>query len=287
MGHLLKNIRDLYGRDLYNYAGWIGCRLIEINRILKDTGTFYLQCDDSAAYILRPLIDAVFSSVNYRNSIYWVRSAGPLTNLRKKLLRQVDVIFQYSKCPRSFIFNYGAAFRERTPSEKEDLYDKEDAGGRYYLGAITDTGRSLRGRGKVFEFKGITNRWKYSKAKLLKYDEQGLIDMSHDMPMIKYYEAERQFGTLWNDIGRITFNTKDSTGFQTAKPIKLLERIISLSSSPDGLIVDPFCGSGTTGIAAENLGRRWVMIENNFETAEFAAQRLQNHIGLLGHVEII
>jgi site-specific DNA-methyltransferase (adenine-specific) len=68
--------------------------------------------------------------------------------------------------------------------------------------------------------------------------------------------------------------SKERTGYPTQKPVRLLERIVAASSRPGDLVLDPYAGSGTTGVAAARLGRRWVLADRNPAAVEIARRRL-------------
>lgn len=80
--------------------------------------------------------------------------------------------------------------------------------------------------------------------------------------------------SLWLDLPNLNAQSKERTGWPTQKPEALLARIIEISSEPDDLVLDPFCGSGTTLAAAERLGRRWVGMDESSEAIALSAQRL-------------
>lgn len=79
---------------------------------------------------------------------------------------------------------------------------------------------------------------------------------------------------LWDDIPPLNPRAKERTGWPTQKPEALLRRIIEASSDPGDLVLDPFCGSGTTLAAAESLGRRWIGMDASAEALTVAARRL-------------
>lgn len=79
---------------------------------------------------------------------------------------------------------------------------------------------------------------------------------------------------VWDDISHLNQRDPERTGYATQKPVALLERIIAGSSNPGGLVLDPFCGSGTTLAAAQRLGRRWIGIDASEAAIEIAQRRL-------------
>jgi len=72
---------------------------------------------------------------------------------------------------------------------------------------------------------------------------------------------------------------KERTGYPTQKPVRLLERIVAASSRPGDLVLDPYAGSGTTGVAAARLGRRWLLVDRNPAAVEIARRRLAAEAG--------
>lgn len=84
-------------------------------------------------------------------------------------------------------------------------------------------------------------------------------------------------GDVW-DIPYLNPKARERVGYPTQKPILLLERIISLSSNPDDLVLDPFCGSGTTLVAAKMLGRKYMGIDTYHDACDLARTRLEHPI---------
>ncbi len=84
-------------------------------------------------------------------------------------------------------------------------------------------------------------------------------------------------GKLPTDVWWMTIvppGSAERTGYPTQKPIRLLERIVAASSRPGELVLDPYAGSGTTGVAAARLGRRWLLVDRNPAAVEIARRRL-------------
>ena len=94
-------------------------------------------------------------------------------------------------------------------------------------------------------------------------------------------EKEYEVPSYWTDIFPVGSTAKEKTGYPTQKPITLLTRIIHASSDKGDVVLDPFCGSGTTIVAAEQLGRQWIGIDKSEEAIELARQRIQNEVGIL------
>lgn len=92
-----------------------------------------------------------------------------------------------------------------------------------------------------------------------------------------YAEAGRRLGSVWSDCPAMRANTplvRESTGYPTQKPEKLLERIVRAASAAESLVIDPMCGSGTTGAVAARLGRPFIGIDRSPVAHEVASERL-------------
>lgn len=93
----------------------------------------------------------------------------------------------------------------------------------------------------------------------------------------KYKERGKVPEDYWIDIGIAPKCAKEYVGYPTQKPLKLLERVISASSNQDDIVLDPFCGSGTTCVAADKLGRNWIGIDISKDAYNVLTDRINNH----------
>jgi hypothetical protein len=123
------------------------------------------------------------------------------------------------------------------------------------------------------------------------FERQGkLVYSSTGTPRLKRYVSDGAgvpIQDLWTDINRLDAHSEERVGFETQKPIAILERIITASSQPGDLVLDPFCGTGTAMVAAERLGRQWIGIDNSLLASCLALARLRQvvhlkHISLKG-----
>lgn len=104
------------------------------------------------------------------------------------------------------------------------------------------------------------------------------------MDGLKVYLDEtpgKQVGTVWDKIDRIKNTSEERLGYPTQKPVALLERILSASSGPGDVILDPFCGCGTTVHAAEKLGRQWIGIDITHLAISLIEKRLKDAFALI------
>jgi DNA methylase/Restriction endonuclease len=140
---------------------------------------------------------------------------------------------------------------------------------------------------RVRPYKG--RHWAYSKDNLDRMYADGRIEFrSTGMPVYKRYLDEQPgvpLQDVWTDI-RLTSADKERLGYPTQKPVALLERIITASSNPGDVILDPFCGCGTTVDAAQRLNRQWIGIDITFIAIDLIEKRLQDRFpGIAGTYE--
>lgn len=234
---LMKGLNIVIGHsNLLAYLVMMTIRMIEIHRVLKDTGTIYLHCDPTASHYLKIMLDKIFGQKNFRNEIIWGYS-GRENPKNKMFARKHDIILMYTKSS-NYIWN--TQFIPYRPEYVKQFFklNDNDGNGLYRLQPDGKGGRY--------------------KQYLLKSKGQAMNDN-------------------WNDIKPLSFigNQHERLGFQTQKPEKLLERIINASSNPNDLILDPFCGCGTTLSAAEKLNRRWIGIDIAYNSIDQIVQRLK------------
>ena len=268
-GNLLNALTDSIGENqLTAYLCMMGVRLVELRRVLKPSGNIFLHCDTTAGHYLKILMDAVFGVDNFQNHITWRRvyAKGLAT---RRLPRNHDMILFYSASPDSS-WNEDEAFLpydlDNLDEETLAQYNREDPDGRRYQ--LTSLLNPNKNRPNLtYEFLGVTRVWRWTRERMQEAYDAGLIVQTQPgrIPRYKRY-LDQQVGMPMADVwdrGVPPLASRDATrrGYQTQKPLRLLERIISLASNPGDLVLDPFCGCGTAVIAAENLGRRWAGID--------------------------
>jgi site-specific DNA-methyltransferase (adenine-specific) len=262
---MLRAMRSfLKENDMMAYLAMMAVRLIELHRVLKPTGSLYLHCDPTASHYLKLLLDAVFGNRQYINEIVWLRANAH--NFKTRYWpRQHDILLFYGKAD-SVVVN--PQYEPYGPQQLARY--KADADGRLYTGQ--DLTVSLVRRLRQFEWRGVTppphRSWGASREQLEAWYKEGRILLRKDgkprFDGLKVYLDEtpgKQVGTVWDSIDRIKNTSGERLGYPTQKPLALLERIISASSNEGDLVLDPFCGCGTTVHAAEKLNRRWIGID--------------------------
>lgn len=251
------------------YLVFMARRLRLMKYKLKDTGSLFLHCDASASHYIKIILDGIFGHKNFRNEIIWQRTKNPKGSQfkEKKLGICTDSIFWYSKS-ENYKFDLSKIKVPLTKEEIEQKYHLKDDIGRYYSGPI-ECGPSMGDRPNLcYEYKGYKNQypsgWRMTKENLIKLDELGNLGWSSTGRPFRKLRPEDDKGhplyNLWTDINRL-YKSKEKLGYPTQKPTDLLERIIKMCTDEGDIVLDPFCGCGTTLEAAQELKRKWIGID--------------------------
>ena len=278
---LLRAMRSfLKENDMMAYLTMLPVRLLELHRVLKETGSLYLHCDPTAAHYLKLLLDSIFGLAQFRNEIIWKRNSAHSDTKQgaKHYGRLTDTIFFYSKGEE---VKWNQVYRPYDESYVERDYRRVDPDGRRYrLDNIQGPGGAEKGN-PYYEVMGVSRHWRYSREKMQELIEQGRIIQTRPgaVPQYKRYLDEMpgvSIQNLWDDIPVINNRSKEVLGYPTQKPLALLERIIVSSSNGGDTVLDPFCGCGTSIIAAQKLNRRWIGIDVTHLAISLIEKRLDD-----------
>lgn len=264
-----------------SYLIYMAARLLEMKRILKDTGSIYLHCDPTMSHYLKLVMDAVFGKANFRNEVVWKRTTAHNDSAVYGSVH--DTILYYSKS------NSPTLNEQYQPYSDEYLkrYKHTDENGKRFLDRDLTAG-SLSGGGYQYEWNGITKIWRcpfttmqeYHKSGKLYYTRNGtprLKQFLDDMPGVPVQD-------VWIDIPPINSQAKERVGYPTQKPVALLDRIINASSNKGDVVFDPFCGCATTCVAADRLQRDWIGIDISGKAAELVVERIKADQGLFQEI---
>jgi site-specific DNA-methyltransferase (adenine-specific) len=285
VAELLRAMRSfLKENDMMAYLTMMAVRLLELHRVLKKTGSLYLHCDPTASHYLKVLLDSIFGAENYKNEITWKRTAAHAD--AKTWSRVADTIFFYTK---GKMFTWNIPREQHSAGYIDSHYSSEDENGRkFQLTSILSPSPRPR---MMYEWKGFPSPpmgWRYSESRMRLLDQQGLIyyprkpdgrlDTSK-RPRYKRY-LDEQLGnvvtTIWTDIPPVNARAQERLGYPTQKPVALLERILTASSNEGDVVLDPFCGCGTTIHAAQKLGREWIGIDVTHLAISLIEKRLRD-----------
>ncbi len=311
----LRAFRMCVGQnDMLAYLSMMAPRLVELRRALKPTGSLYLHCDPTSSHYLKLLLDAVFGPENFRGEIVWKRSSAHSDTKQgsKQPGRIHDVLLFYTKTS-DWAWNEVYTPYADSYTGRDYRLVEEGTGRRFRRGDLTaarpggDTSYEWRVKKHEgvrerwvadledehlspvagWEYKGVRpypgRYWAYSKANLKQFARQGRLRHTYDgMPEYKRYLDEMPgvpLQDLWTDVPSLQSGTAERLGYPTQKPEALLERILEASSSEGDLVLDPFCGCGTTVAAAQRLKRRWVGIDITHLAINLIRHRLRHAYG--------
>jgi len=276
---MLEAMRGFLGEnDMMAYLAMIAVRLIELHRVLKSNGSLYLHCDPVASHYLKVLLDAVFGPQNFENEITWKRTTAH-NDARNRFADVADVILFYSKSQNA---RFNRQFRSHNPEYISDKYRFKDASGRLYR---LDNLRSPQPRPNLtYDYKGFKphpNGWSVSLERMTQLDAAGRLEFPRKpggrIQLRRYLDEMpgMPISNVWEDIPPINSQAQERLGYPTQKPLALLERIISASSNEGDIVLDPFCGCGTTVHAAQKLGRQWIGIDITHLAISLIERRLR------------
>ncbi|MBM2816447.1 MAG: methyltransferase [Ignavibacteria bacterium] len=273
---LIKGLSKVLGKgSLLAYLISMTLRIAEIFRVLKPTGSFYFHCDPTASHYLKLIIDAIFCSKggDFQNEIIWKRFNFHAD--AKRFGNLSDRILFYTKSSK-FTFN-----TQREPfSEKyvKDKFTGEDERGKFSLHDLNPPG----GRGPIYNFHGISRPWRFTENKMKALDADGRIYKEGKTPRLKRYLNElkgQAISDIWIDIFPINSQAKERLGYPTQKPEDLLKRLIEASSNEGDVILDAYCGCGTTIAVAEKFKRNWIGIDITYQSISVILKRMEEHFG--------
>ena len=251
IANMARGVYLLLGeKPMTAYCFYMAERLIEIHRVLKPTGSVYLHCDATASHYLKVMMDAIFGEENFRNEIVWFyRRWAAASN---QYQRMHDILLFYSKT-QNLVFNTQYVARKRTEASARG----------YSTNTYNDKG--VRRRQIIVEDREVFD------AAVAK----GEIDMSRYSRVVdRKAEGTPAFDVF--EIPVLNSQAKERLGYPTQKPLALLERLIKTSSNEGDVILDPFCGCGTTLHAAQKLNRRWLGMDISYGAINVVKERLQD-----------
>ena len=304
---VIQAARDAHGKGMQSYLIMMSTRLLEMARILKNTGSIYLHCDPTASHYLKLVMDAVFGRYNFRNEVVWKRTSTK--SLGKRYAVNTDRILYYVKSD-------GATWNQQyTPYDDEYIqktYRRQDKHGRW---ATVDLSGGKAGSERAYmPLKGIEpppgrawappTRNKFpASAQVLLPDNYEILDQLakcealDDARLLHWPEGgigrprwKKYLSAMPGVVaGDLVLDTppvkgKERTGYPTQKPIALLERIIKASSNRGDVVFDPFCGCATTLVAADRLQRSWIGIDISPKAAELVVTRIRDDQGLFQEI---
>ena len=254
--HIITAAAVTHGETMQAYLAYMSVRLIEMRRVLKDSGSIYLHCDPNASHYLKAAMDYVFGHRNFVDEIIWhygTPSGGRTAG--KKPVKVHDTLLVYAKSYGDHVYN--AQYLAYSEKYVRERFTHTDEDGRVYR-------TRKRAGGRV---------------------DRQYLDESKGVPL----------SNVWSDVKQLyayhlVHRKREETGFPTQKPRALLERIIRASTNPGDVVLDPFCGCATACVAAEGMTngrnpalpekRRWIGIDVSAKAYEMVVLRMEAELGM-------
>ena len=281
----LKDLLINSNPSLFGYLVTMAIRLVELRRVLKPAGSIYLHCDPTASHYLKVVMDSVFGPENFRNQITWKRTFAH-GNVSQNYGSISDILLFYSK-RESFTWNQ--PYKMLSEDEAKKKYPNVDEDHRCWQSVtLRNPGKRPNLHYPYTASNGVTyqphpNGWSCDLERMRKYDKEGRLHFPTKPTgalRLKMYADEtsgERLQNIWVDIPPISAQATERLGYPTQKPEALLERIIKASSNEGDIVLDPFCGCGTTVAVAQRLKRCWIGIDITFLAIDLIRQRLLDH----------
>jgi site-specific DNA-methyltransferase (adenine-specific) len=254
---LINGLHAVLGEgSLLAYLVSIALRVTEIQRVLRQTGSFYLHCDPTSSHYLKLVLDAIFCSQggHFINEIAWCYELGGRVS-KKAYGRRHDILLFYSKTSE-YIFNFDAVLDEWSEKGKAKFRHEDDKGPYRLIGRFLKDS-PIKGH------RDVSQEWEKSHPELVQ----------------RYYmKAGKSQVDFWN-ISPINQVSPERLGYPTQKPEALLERVIKASSNDGDTVLDAYCGCGTTVAVSQLLKRKWIGIDITYQSIALVLRRLEKAFG--------
>lgn len=240
---------DTWSDGTASYLAMITPRLVLMRELLTDAGAIYVHLDGHVGHYVKLILDDLFGKDNFINEVVW--RYGKMSNATRRFPQNHDTLLYYSKNPGYFFAPVRTA-----DSEYKTRFERfvEDNKVRY---------------GRVSESKDKLILLRVKKVQ----KELGRDLVDEDV----LFDFDKEFKTqddVFYDISIIKGNAAENLQFDTQKPEKLIERIISASCPAGGTVADFFVGSGTTAAVADRIGMNWVVSDLGKPAAMITRKRL-------------
>lgn len=265
------------------YLVMMTARLIHLHRVLKPTGSLYLHCDPTTSHYLKIVLDAVFGAESFLNEVIWQRTAVK-GDVKKKFGAVHDVMLAYTKS-QDYKFNivYGLQDEEYYSRFK---FDDGDGRGLYQSAPLDSPNPRPNLTYSYKDYPPPPKGWRVSRQAMEQLDNDGRLIFPADKQgriRRKVYLSEQggpKIPDVWVDIPPLQGSAAERLGYPTQKPLSLLKRIIEASSNEGDIVLDPFCGCGTTITAAHKLNRKWIGIDITHLSIALMKYRLKDAFDL-------
>jgi site-specific DNA-methyltransferase (adenine-specific)/adenine-specific DNA-methyltransferase len=240
---------DRWEGGLDGYLQWLSDTFTLLRDLLAPDGSLYVHLDWRASHYARAILDELFGADCFQNEIAWLYREA--INSRKRWNRKHDTILLYTRDSDSFCFNADTVLQPHAASTVAK-YRSEDDRGRYRLMGRGITGSPIRSA------RDVAQEW----------------ERTHPDLVYRQYLRNGTYPVDYLKVDIVNQASRERLGYPTQKPEALIEKLILASSDPGDLVLDCFCGSGTTPAVAARLGRRWIGADSSRLAIETSRTRL-------------
>lgn len=256
----------------FEFIEFIRERLILLNQLLSDKGSIYLHIDYKIGHYIKVIMDEVFGMDNFKNDITRIK-CNPKNFKRKSYGNIKDLILFYTKTSESIWNDIKEPY---SIENKKNLFKKIDINGRRYTTIPLHAPGETKNGNTSKEWNGLKppkgRHWRSDPKELDELENKGLIEWSKTGNPRKIIYADEKDGKKRQDIWE--YKDPQKPTYPTEKNLSMLEMIILNSSNENSIILDCFCGSGSTLEAASNLNRKWVGIDSSKQAVKIIEKRL-------------
>ena len=257
------------------YYDFISKHIDKLYDMLENNGTLFFHISSSCMYIPEKILRNKFKFVE---PIFWKKCRSK-NNVKNKLGSVIDIIW---KCNKISTPKFNLIYQDKNENYLKNCFNNKDERGNYSLGHLVTENTK---KGYIYEFKfnditfNPTSGWRIKKTELEKLvnDDRIHYPKKKGGKLYKKIYLEENPGKpctdLWDDIHSIS-QGNEIRRYPTEKPIKLLERLILISTNENDYIYDPMCGSGTTAEASKNLKRKCIINDINLDTLNIIKSRI-------------
>ena len=294
---MIRAFRDTWELGIHSYLSHVRDRVVLCHELLNDTGSMFFQINDTNLHHAKEILEEVFGSENFIAIIPFTKNGSPLES-QNTMPSNVDFIIWYAKDSKRFKFN--KLWEKRTPSPellRDSKYIEESNGVRRNLTNEERKDFSKIPKGKLYagtkltvggpgsryevEFKGkkysAGNRyWGMPKENLMELIRLERVDLfGNELQFLRYFDdfPYKEVSTLWSDVGA----PRDKV-YVVQTNEEIIKRCILMTSNAGEIVMDPTCGGGTTAIASERLGRKWITCDTSRVALNLARKRIMTEV---------
>jgi adenine-specific DNA-methyltransferase len=298
----IKAFRDTWTLGIHSYLTYLQERLYLCRELLASCGAVFMQIGPENAHLVKVVMDEVFGKDNRIADIHFIKAAGRGSGLVDTLF---DQLLFYAKDKQALSSAFNPIYSEKRGAEDDPLYkyvELEDgtelqltaaqmrgdepvpSGRRFRLDPLVSEGESEAGP-QPFVFKGQTyrpppgNHWKLTPSGLESLAAKHRLFQFGKQIRYKRYPEDSEWSkvtNLWQDTQKGTFQGERRYVVKTAD--KVVARCVSMVTKPGDLVLDITCGSGTTAVVAESLGRRWITCDSSRVAINVARTQLMEQL---------